>query len=69
MGLIVMVAGLAVFLGTHLVTTHRDLRAALIARYGGSAYKLAYSVLSAMGLVLIVYGFSKYRATGWINVW
>jgi uncharacterized membrane protein len=68
-GLIVMVAGLAVFLGTHLVTTHRDLRAALFARYGASAYKVAYSVLSAIGLVLIVYGFSRYRATGWINVW
>jgi uncharacterized membrane protein len=68
-GLIVMVAGLAVFLGTHLVTTQRDLRAALIARYGASAYKLGYSLLSALGLVLIVYGFSQYRATGWIDVW
>ena len=69
MGLIVMIAGLAVFLGTHLVTTHRDLRAALIARFGASAYKVGYSLLSAIGLVLIVYGFSNYRATGWINVW
>lgn len=69
MGLIVMVAGLVVFLGTHLVTTQRDLRAALIARFGASAYKVAFSVLSAIGLVLIVYGFSRYRATGWINVW
>ena len=69
MGLIIMVAGLAVFLGTHLVTTQRDLRAALIARYGASAYKLGYSLLSAVGLVLIVYGFSQYRATGWIDVW
>jgi uncharacterized membrane protein len=69
MGLIVMVAGLVVFFGTHLVTTQRDLRAALIARFGGSAYKLAYSELSAIGLVLIVYGFATYRATGWIDVW
>jgi uncharacterized membrane protein len=68
-GLIVMVAGLVVFLGTHLVTTQRDFRAALIARYGASVYKVAYSVLSAIGLLLIVYGFSRYRATGWINVW
>jgi uncharacterized membrane protein len=68
-GLIVMVAGLVVFLGTHLVTTQRDLRGALIKRYGASVYKVAYSVLSAIGLLLIVYGFSKYRATGWINVW
>ena len=69
MGLIVMVAGLVVFLGTHLVTTQRDVRAALIARFGGSAYKIAYSLLSAIGLVLIVYGFATYRATGWIDVW
>jgi uncharacterized membrane protein len=68
-GLIVMVAGLAVFFGTHLVTTHRDLRTALIARYSASVYKLGYSALSAIGLVLIVYGFATYRATGWINVW
>lgn len=69
MGLIIMVAGLAVFLGTHLVTTQRDMRAALIARFGASAYKLGYSVLSAIGLALIVYGFATYRATGWIDVW
>lgn len=69
MGLFVMVAGLAVFLGTHLVTTQRELRAALIARFGTSAYKLTYGVLSAIGLVLIVYGFAQYRATGWVNVW
>ena len=69
MGLIVMVAGLAVFLGTHLLTTQRDLRAALIARFGASVYKVGYSVLSGVGLVLIVYGFATYRATGWINVW
>src|SRR5687767_4384696 len=64
-----MVAGLAVFLGVHLVTTHRELRAALIARYGASVYKVGFSLLSAIGLVLIVYGFAAYRATGWINVW
>jgi len=69
MGLIVMIAGLAVFLGTHLVTTQRDLRTAVIARFGASAYKLGYSLLSAIGLLLIVYGFSAYRATGWINIW
>ena len=69
MGLTVMIAGLVVFIGTHLVTTQRNLRAALIARFGASSYKLGYSLLSAIGLVLIVYGFSSYRATGWVNVW
>jgi uncharacterized membrane protein len=69
MGLIVMIAGLVVFLGTHLVTTQRELRAALIARLGASTYKGGYSLLSAIGLVLIVYGFATYRTTGWIDVW
>ena len=69
MGLIVMIAGLAVFLGVHLVPTQRDLRAALIARFGASSYKLGFTVFSFVGLALIVWGFSWYRATGWINVW
>lgn len=64
-----MVVGLAVFLGTHLVTAHRELRAALISRYGAGPYKLGYSVLSAIGLALVVYGFAKYRASGWIDIW
>jgi uncharacterized membrane protein len=68
-GLIVMIAGLVVFIGTHLVTTQRGLRAALIGRFGAGTYKVAYSLLSAIGLALIVYGFAKYRATGFINVW
>ncbi len=69
MGLIVMIAGLAIFLGVHTVTTQRDLRAGLIGRFGDSGYKIAYSVLSAIGLLLIVYGFAKYRAAGMIPVW
>lgn len=69
MGLIVMIAGLAIFLGVHTVTTQRDLRAALIGRFGDSGYKIGYSLLSAAGLLLIVYGFAKYRAAGMIPVW
>lgn len=69
MGLIVMIAGLVVFLGVHLLTTRRALRASLIARYGEGLYKIAYSVVAAVGLALIVYGFARYRMTGWIDVW
>ena len=39
MGLAIMILGLAVFIGTHLVTTQRDTRATLIARYGEGPYK------------------------------
>lgn len=69
MGLIVMIAGLAVFLGVHLVPTQRELRAALIARYGANGYKLGFTLVSFIGLALIVWGFGWYRASGWINVW
>jgi uncharacterized membrane protein len=68
-GLIIMIAGLAVFLGTHLVTTHRELRAALIARHGANLYKVGYSVLSVIGFFLIIHGFGSYRAAGMIHVW
>ena len=69
MGLAVMVLGLVVFFGVHLVTTQRALRGRLISSYGEAGYKIGYSVLSAIGLVLIVWGFAHYRATGWIDIW
>jgi uncharacterized membrane protein len=68
-GLIVMIAGLVLFLGVHLVTTRRALRASLIARHGEGLYKIAYSIVAAIGLALIVYGFARYRTTGWVDVW
>jgi uncharacterized membrane protein len=64
-----MIAGLVLFLGVHTLTTQRDLRARLIASTGDGTYKILYSLASAVGLALIVWGFAKYRATGWIDVW
>ena len=69
MGLSVMILGLIVFLGVHVLTTQRSLRARLIASTGEGGYKIGYSLVSALGLALIVWGFAKYRATGWIDVW
>ena len=69
MGLWVMIAGLVIFLGAHTFTTQRDIRARAIASIGEGTYKIAYSLISAVGLALIIWGFSRYRATGWIDVW
>lgn len=69
MGLLIMILGLVLFLGVHTLTTMRDRRAALIARFGEGGYKIGYTLASFAGLALIVWGFSVYRATGWINVW
>src|ERR1017187_7841879 len=69
MGLLVMIAGLALFLGVHTLTTQRELRASVIASTGEGGYKILYALVSLLGLVLIVWGFAQYRATGWIDVW
>jgi uncharacterized membrane protein len=69
MGLSLLIVGLVLFLGMHLVTTMRDRRAALIAALGENGYKGLYSIVSAIGVALIVYGFARYRAHEWIELW
>ena len=69
MGLLVMILGLVLFLGIHTLPAQRKLRARLIASVGEGGYKAAYALASLLGLVLIVWGFAHYRATGWIDVW
>src|SRR5215470_17573029 len=69
MGLAILVLGLVVFLGAHSFVTYRDHRAALIACIGEGPYKGLFSLVSIIGVVLIVWGFARYRATGWIDVW
>ena len=69
MGLLVMILGLALFLGVHTLTTQRDVRARVIAASGEGGYKIGYALVSFLGLALIVWGFARYRATGWIDVW
>jgi uncharacterized membrane protein len=64
-----LISGLVLFLGVHALTTARDTRAALVARLGDGAYKGLYSLVSAIGLVLIVWGFGRYRSAGYIPVW
>ena len=67
--LVVLVCGLALFVGGHLATTMRARRAALIDRLGQNLYLTLYSLAAAAGLALIAYGFGRYRAGGWIDIW
>jgi uncharacterized membrane protein len=64
-----MILGLVLFLGVHVLTTLRGLRASAVNAMGEGGYKITYSVASLAGLVLIVWGFAHYRATGWIDIW
>lgn len=64
-----LIFGLILFLGIHTLTTLRGTRALLIGRLGDGGYKGLYSLVSAIGLVLIVSGFGRYRSEGYIQVW
>jgi len=61
--------GLALFLGVHTVPAQRGLRARIISSMGEGSYKLVYGLASVLGLALIAWGFSQYRAAGMIDVW
>ena len=65
----VLILGLILFLGIHTLTSLRATRAAVIGRLGEGPYRGLYSVVSAIGLVLIVWGFSRYRSAGYIQIW
>ena len=54
----IMVAGLVLFLGIHLVPAVPPLRAALAAKWNENRYKGLFSLVSALGLVLIVVGYA-----------
>jgi uncharacterized membrane protein len=61
-----LIIGLVVFLGLHLLPTVSDLREKLVGRLGENGYKALFSALSIAGLVLLVYGFAKAPV---IQVW
>lgn len=67
--MILMLAGLVLFLGAHVFTTRREARAALIGKIGEGPYKGLYSAVSAAGLVMTAYGYAMWRAEGPAQLW
>ena len=67
--MLLMLAGLVVFIGTHVFTTQRGARAALIARIGEGPYKILYSLVSIVGLFMVGYGYGAWRAEGPAQLW
>lgn len=55
----ILVLGLALFLGIHLVPVYTPLRERVFAALGEKRYKALFSVASAIGLVLIVIGYGR----------
>ncbi len=69
MGLGIEILGLVVFLGAHVFVSMRGRRAALISRIGRGPDLGLFALVSVIGLLLIGYGFARYRAEGIIPLW
>jgi uncharacterized membrane protein len=67
--MLLLILGLVLVIGTHVVTMRRGLRANLQEKLGVNGYRVVYSLVSFVGFVALVFGFGLYRATGWIDVW
>lgn len=57
--MMMLVVGLIIFLGIHVLPTSPDIRDALKGRMGETAYKGLFSLVSLIGLVIIVFGYHK----------
>lgn len=66
--MLLLVVGLILFIGIHLVPTAPDLRDGLVRRFGTNGYKVIFSVLSLIGLVVIVLGYHKLQVNPGKNV-
>ena len=63
-----LILGLVIFHGLHLVPTAPELRTGLRERLGPGIYQLLFSVASLVGLVLIVWGYGQAHGRGDGNV-
>jgi uncharacterized membrane protein len=63
-----LVLGLVLFVSPHLIATV-GMRPRLVSALGEGPYKGIYSLVSAVGLVLIIFGFGAYRAAGYIPIY
>ncbi|KAB2918472.1 MAG: NnrU family protein [Hyphomicrobiaceae bacterium] len=59
-----LVSGLVLFFLVHLLPTLPAVRAALVSRLGRGAYSGVFSLLSLIGLVLIVMGYAQMQGQG-----
>jgi uncharacterized membrane protein len=67
--MILMFAGLLLFLVTHGFTAMREQRAAVIAQIGETPYKAVNGILSLVAVLMIAYGFGDWRAAGAPQLW
>lgn len=67
--MLILILGLVLFLGVHAFTMARGPRKRAIEKLGENGYKIAYSLASLAGIVLVSIGYGEYRAGGYVQVW
>ena len=64
-----LLLGLVILLGVHSLAMLPSLHVKLITGLGPNLYRGVYSVISLVGLVVLIEGFGAYRAEGMIEIW
>lgn len=54
-----LIGGLVLFIGIHVLPTFGGLRAALVARLGEGGYKALFSLVALAGLILLIIGYGR----------
>ena len=57
--MLLLLVGLALFFLIHLVPTAPEIRQGLVERYSEGPYKLVFSIVALIGMVIIVMGYGK----------
>jgi uncharacterized membrane protein len=65
----VLALGLALMLGVHVFASLQGPRGRVVERIGVDPYRGLHSLVAALGLVLVVWGFIRYRAFAWEQIW
>jgi uncharacterized membrane protein len=65
----VLALGLFLMLGVHVFASLRGPRGRLVERIGADPYRGLHALVAAAGVALIVWGFIRYRADAWDQVW
>lgn len=64
-----LITGLVLFLVSHLAVAVPGFKRQIIETRGYAFWKIGISLISLVALTLIIYGFSLYRAEGYISLW
>lgn len=67
--MVYFLVGLLVFFAAHSLQIASGMRQTIVDRMGLSLYRVAYSIVSLVGIALIWFGFAQYRAAGIISLW